>query len=456
MTTLSGAGVSGERGQGRATDVRQDRPTFDRAPRRPAAAGTTCSRAARATGCVTTTRCATPCASTCRDRRRRGRAEPRADSTVRVPVRMLEHYRFRLRDSDDQQGVGQGDGKARRPHRDRPATGTGQRRGRAATTTAVSSTCSSSRSTTSSTGSGRRCSCRTSKAKPGAPRDDDWTREGWDRRGARSRLDRRRSLKEAIKRRAVQTQDSPTFTDDDLRYRQLAQARAAGHRRPSCSSRSTSRRAWASATASSRRRSSSGWCRACAASTGTSSRCSSRTPPRRGSSRRRSSSRSAARGGTVASTALTQVREIIDAALQPGQFNIYLFYASDGENFPSDQRSRAGRARGARSAICNYIGFLEVGVRSRSSRCRQRDRRAVRSSSLRRRQPTSRAYALSAAGRHLGRRARTSSASSRPTSRATHERRLAKLRLPGIEAARARARASTTTRSSSRWCREAS
>jgi uncharacterized sporulation protein YeaH/YhbH (DUF444 family) len=28
-------------------------------------------------------------------------------STVRVPVRMLEHYRFRLRNSNEQQGVGQ-------------------------------------------------------------------------------------------------------------------------------------------------------------------------------------------------------------------------------------------------------------------------------------------------------------------------------------------------------------
>src|SRR5690606_42148773 len=32
-------------------------------------------------------------------------------STVRVPVRMLEHYRFRLRNSNEQQGVGQGQAK---------------------------------------------------------------------------------------------------------------------------------------------------------------------------------------------------------------------------------------------------------------------------------------------------------------------------------------------------------
>ena len=32
-------------------------------------------------------------------------------STVRVPVRMLEHYRFKLRPPNEQQGVGQGQAK---------------------------------------------------------------------------------------------------------------------------------------------------------------------------------------------------------------------------------------------------------------------------------------------------------------------------------------------------------
>ena len=45
-------------------------------------------------------------------------------------------------------------------------------------------------------------------------------REGWDKRGVRSRLDRRRTVKQAIRRRAIQTDPAP-FTDDDLRFRQL-------------------------------------------------------------------------------------------------------------------------------------------------------------------------------------------------------------------------------------------
>ena len=58
----------------------------------------------------------------------------------------------------------------------------------------------------------------------GATEESEWKREGWDRRGARSRLDRRRSLKESVKRRALD-EDSPAFTDEDLRYRQLTRRR---------------------------------------------------------------------------------------------------------------------------------------------------------------------------------------------------------------------------------------
>ena len=58
----------------------------------------------------------------------------------------------------------------------------------------------------------------------GQSEDSDWKREGWDRRGARSRLDRRRSLKESVKRRASESAGA-AFIDEDLRYRQLARRR---------------------------------------------------------------------------------------------------------------------------------------------------------------------------------------------------------------------------------------
>ena len=62
------------------------------------------------------------------------------------------------------------------------------------------------------------------KARVGPSDDSDWVREGWDRRGARSRLDRRRSFKELVKRRGAPGA-TQTFTDEDLRFRQLARRR---------------------------------------------------------------------------------------------------------------------------------------------------------------------------------------------------------------------------------------
>src|SRR4029078_5734147 len=50
--------------------------------------------------------------------------------------------------------------------------------------------------------------------------DDDLVREGWDKRGASSRLDRRRTIKEAVKRRAVE-EHPVSFIDENLRFRQL-------------------------------------------------------------------------------------------------------------------------------------------------------------------------------------------------------------------------------------------
>src|SRR5690606_7836930 len=64
-------------------------------------------------------------------------------------------------------------------------------------------------------------------------------------------------------------------------------------------------------------------------------------------------------GGTVASSGLRKVRDIIDERYSPSQYNIYLFYASDGENFPSDQ-PQAEVALEDLVADCNYAGFLEV------------------------------------------------------------------------------------------------
>ena len=194
--------------------------------------GMTSSRAARATGCGTTRRCAKPCASTCRRSSRRAMSSTTA-AHRRVPVRMLEHYHFRLRIPEEPQGVGQGNAKPGDVLAEPPGA-RGQARGRADRTMAACSCCSNSRSTTSSIGCGRRCSCRTS-----GPR----RARGRYRLGARGLGPARRAFPagsppflqgagQAPRRLGA----SPTFTDEDLRYRQLARRRAAGRRMPWCSS----------------------------------------------------------------------------------------------------------------------------------------------------------------------------------------------------------------------------
>ncbi|MBC7982564.1 MAG: DUF444 family protein, partial [Candidatus Obscuribacterales bacterium] len=147
-----------------------------------------------------------------------------ASRTVRIPVKMLEHYHFRLLKPGNQQGVGQG---AAKPGDVLAQPSQGDDSGKGA----------------GGSGDGgieftlefkiddivdwlwEEMQLPNLKARMGRSEDVDWTREGWDKRGARSRLDRRRSMREAIKRRTVQLKadqpDSPSFTDDDLRFRQL-------------------------------------------------------------------------------------------------------------------------------------------------------------------------------------------------------------------------------------------
>jgi uncharacterized protein len=61
----------------------------------------------------------------------------------------------------------------------------------------------------------------------------------------------------------------------------------------------------------------------------------------------------------VASTGLLKVREIIDARYNPGRCNLYLFYASDGDNSVSD----AAEARAALASVAAdacFTGYVEV------------------------------------------------------------------------------------------------
>lgn len=278
------------------------------------------------------------------------------DRKVQVPVRFLEHFRFRLRDPDEQEGVGQGDvqpGDVLRPGR--PAGGQGR-------------------------GGGNEegglefvlefkvdeivdwlweeLELPDLRPKAEVIEEEDYQREGWDKRGARSRLDRRRSLKEAIKRRAVDP-EGPAFTNEDLRYRQLA-------RRP----RPTTQAVIlfildASSSVSERERKLAKtfffWAL-------------------QGLRRQYRKIETAfiahtvqawefpeeeffqvtAQGGTVASTGLNKALEVIEERYDPGRYNLYAFYASDGENF-RDDREAATAALLRLGGLANFIGYVETG-----------------------------------------------------------------------------------------------
>jgi uncharacterized sporulation protein YeaH/YhbH (DUF444 family) len=274
---------------------------------------------------------------------------------VQVPVRFLEHARLRLRDAEESQGVGQGAGKPG----DQLVAPEGAH---------------------SSKGAGgnedggfefilelkiddivdwlwEELKLPNLKVKAGAVQFDDYTREGWSRRGVRSRLDRRRSLKEAIKRRAVQ-HESPPFTNDDLRYRQLAMRRrpateAVVYFAMDVSSSMTEhdrklaktfffwvvqglRRQYTHLTTVFVAHTVEAW-----------EFAESEFFEVSGS------------GGTVASTAFRKILEIAGERYDPGRFNTYVFYASDGANFHND-REPADAALTELGMLANYVGYVET------------------------------------------------------------------------------------------------
>jgi uncharacterized sporulation protein YeaH/YhbH (DUF444 family) len=275
--------------------------------------------------------------------------------TVRVPVRMLEHYHFRLRNPGDSQGVGQGATKPGDVLADaRPERGTekgtgGQEDGGIQLMLEI-------KIDDIVDWLWEEMQLPNLKARVGPSDDSDWVREGWDRRGARSRLDRRRSVKELVKRQALG--GSPNLIDEDLRYRQLARRRQpAVHAvvffmldvSGSMSDRDRKlaktfffwvvqglRREYRSLETVFVAHTTDAWEFAEA-----------------------DFFQVAGSGGTVASTGLNKVREIIAARFNPARHNIYLFYASDGDNSIGDH-APAAEALGDIATKACFAGYVEV------------------------------------------------------------------------------------------------
>jgi len=283
------------------------------------------------------------------------------DKTVQVPVRLLEHARFRLSDAQSQSSAGQGQGKPGDVLRQaQPQSGDDEGEG--------------------GNDEGEVKLLLEFKVEDiidwlweelqlpdlqpkrnTAVTDDEYVREGWDKHGARARLDRRRTVKEAVKRRVTQerTQPNPVpFTNEDLRFKQLVQ-----RRKPATNAvvifaldvsasmteaeRKLAKNFFFFVLQGIRRRYGKVETRFIAHTT----QAWEFSEPDFFSV--------SGTGGTGASTAFKLALEMIENEYDPSKYNGYLFYASDGENFTEDRPaateylSRLGR-------LLNFIGYVET------------------------------------------------------------------------------------------------
>lgn len=278
--------------------------------------------------------------------------------TVQVPVRFLEHYRLRLRSPKEQSGVGQGAGEPGDVYRQGQRDGSGQ-------------------SSAGGSGEGELRfvlelnvedivdwiwdELQLPDLKPlatDAVKDEELVREGWDRHGPNARLDRRRTMKEAIKRRHADPDGAP-FTDEDLRYRQLAR-----RKRPATdavvallldvsASMDANRRKLAKAfffwaVQGLRRQYGDSLETVFVAHTNEAWEFTEEQ-----------FFQVSATGGTIASSAFELTLDVFARRYPASRYNHYLFYASDGDNF-GDDRELADKLLCRLGDMTNFMGFVET------------------------------------------------------------------------------------------------
>jgi sporulation protein YhbH len=281
------------------------------------------------------------------------------DRSVQVPVKLLEHARFKLAEGRTQSGAGQGQGKPGDVlQRGEPEQDEGDGKGAGGDDEGEVKLLLEFSIDDVMDWVWEELKLPDLKPRSNARIDQqELVREGWDKRGARSRLDRRRTVKEAIKRRAVQTDPVP-FTNDDLRFRQLVT-----RSRPSTSAvvffvidvsasmtqieRKLAKSFFFFALQGIRRKYAKVETRFIAHTT------------HAWEFGEADFFQVSGVGGTIASSAFRLTLELIRAELNPAQNNIYMFYASDGENFTED-RAAANQSLTELAGMLNYIGYIET------------------------------------------------------------------------------------------------
>ncbi len=281
------------------------------------------------------------------------------DQTVRVPVRVLEHARFRLADADSEnfRHVGQGQGQpgdVLRPAQTGPDDDDAQG--------------------DNSEGEVRlllelkvddivdwlwnELKLPDLQLKPRSMlHEDEFVREGWDRHGARARLDRRRTVKEAVKRRAIQ-QDPVPFSNEDLRFRQLVHKKRPATNAVVLFALDVS----ASMTDAERKLAKTFFFFVLQGIRRKYGKVETRFLAHTTQAWEFSEPdffQVTGTGGTGASTVFNLAIGMIEAEYDPSQYNIYFFYASDGENFTED-RSAATAGLSRLASMLNFIGYVET------------------------------------------------------------------------------------------------
>jgi sporulation protein YhbH len=187
--------------------------------------------------------------------------------------------------------------------------------------------------------------------------DEEYVREGWDKHGARARLDRRRTVKEAVKRRATQ-EDPVPFTNEDLRFKQLVQRRKPATNAVVLFALDVS----ASMTDAERKLAKSFFFFVLQGIRRRYGKVETRFIAHTTQAWEFSESEFfnvTGTGGTGASTAFKLALDLVETEYDPSKYNGYLFYASDGENFTED-RAAALDNLGKLSKLLNYIGYVET------------------------------------------------------------------------------------------------
>ena len=278
--------------------------------------------------------------------------------TVLVPVKFLEHARLRLADPAVQQGAGQGRGEpgdVLQPGReegdqDAQAGGTKDGEIRFVVELKIDEIVD---------WLWEELKLPELKPKRSAVMDEpDYVREGWDKRGARARLDRRRTLKEAVKRRSLQ-ENPVAFTNDDLRFRQLVKRAS-----PATSAAVIFALDVSGSMDEAQRRLAKQFfffalqgIRRQYAKVETVFLAHAAQAWEFDESQFFQASSS---GGTVSSSVARLALDVMASRYDPSRYNVYFFYASDGENAAEDREEASGTLAEI-AALANYAGYVETG-----------------------------------------------------------------------------------------------